>query len=39
VPAVRMPVSGLVASFWAYMDPIRVLVPPDRVEEARELLE
>jgi hypothetical protein len=39
VPAVRFPVAGLVASYWGVMEPIRVLVPPDRVEEARELLE
>lgn len=38
VPAVRFPVNGLVASYWSLMEPIRVLVPPDRVEEARELL-
>jgi hypothetical protein len=37
VPAMRVPASGLVASFWAYMSPVQVLVPPDRAEEAREL--
>ena len=38
VPVVRIPVAGLVVSYWAYMAPVRVLVPPDRAAEARELL-
>ena len=38
IPAVRFPVTGLVASYWAVMEPIRVLVSPDRAEEAQELL-
>lgn len=39
VPAVRFPVAGLVVSYWGVMEPVRVLVPPERAEEARELLE
>lgn len=38
VPVVRFPVAGLVGSYGGVMEPIRVLVPSDRAEEARELL-
>lgn len=38
IPAVRFPVKAYVASYWAFMEPIRVLVPPDREEAAQELL-
>ena len=39
IPAVRLPISAVSYASVGYMDPVRVLVPPDRAEEARELIE
>ena len=39
VPAMRFPVAGLTVSAWGLIQPVRVLVPADQAEEARELLE
>ena len=39
VPAMRFPVAGLTVSAWGLIQPVRVLVPAERLEEARELLE
>lgn len=36
IPAVRFPVNPIMLSFLP--EPVRVLVPPEREEEARELL-
>ncbi|MHB8994403.1 MAG: putative signal transducing protein [Armatimonadota bacterium] len=39
IRAVRLPVAGMMISAWGYLEPVRVLVPADRADEARELLE
>jgi hypothetical protein len=39
IRAVRLPVAGLIVSAWGYLEPVRVLVPADRADEARELLD
>lgn len=41
IPAVRFPINAAVAPAVGMMgpEPVRVLVPPERAEEARELLE
>lgn len=38
IPAVRLPLRVSAYASQGFMEPVRVLVPPDRAEEAAELL-
>ena len=39
VPAARLPAMALTVSAFGMLQPVRVLVPPDRAQGARQLIE